>query len=358
MSNRVLWFLIILIFILSSIAFFMYAFLYNDAKIVINSNISEYYAEIYNKKTLKKYDFECNNKKCFLEDIPPFTYKLTITKKWYKQIIQEVSLPRNKTINIDIVLNKKIKLEEIIEEPKKVEVIEEQEKLEVIEEQKKVEISKNNSEKKINSKEKIQKLIARKNKIKNILQRINNKKNLDKTKNKKYLFLNKINLFKNSDFSKITVLETFWDKNIFFLKFQEKKYIYNKKSSNIDEIKLKIPVIYLKKSWNSEIDLVTGKWIFTYSLNNKRLKYFSLFQDYINYKWNYIWVISNQDNTRKNNFWFSGKNKNLIILCNKKDFTKKIIFETDKDIKKIINNNDEIIIYNSDNKKFKLSNFE
>jgi len=59
----------------------MYAFLYNDAKIIVSSNISEYYAEIYNKKTFKKYDFECNNKKCFLEDLPPFTYKLTITKK-------------------------------------------------------------------------------------------------------------------------------------------------------------------------------------------------------------------------------------------------------------------------------------
>jgi len=339
MSNRVLWFLIILIFILSSVAFFMYAFLYNDAKIIVSSNISEYYAEIYNKKTFKKYDFECNNKKCFLEDLPPFTYKLTITKKWYEQIIQEVSLPRNGTINIDIILNKQIKLEEIIEE------------------QKEVEVSKNDSEKKLNSKEKIQALIAKKNKIKNILQKVDNKIKLDKTKNKKYLFLNKINLFKNSDFSKITVLETFWDKNIFLLKFQEKKYIYNKKSSNIDEIKLKIPVIYLKKSWSFEIDLVTEKWIFTYSLNNKKLEYFSLFQDYINYKWNYIWVISTQDNTRKNNFWFNKENKNLIILYNKENFSKKIIYKTNSDIKKIINNNDEIIIYNSHNKKFKLSNF-
>jgi len=362
MSNKLLWILIILIFILSLFAFILYAFIYNNAKIIINSNVSNYNVSIYNKKTLKKYNFECVEKKCELNDILPFDYKLTVTKKQYNDYIKEISVSRNKKININIYLEKKVILEEISKKSSKFPPNKEDNKN--IEKQDKLSIEgfnplKNSEEtnKKLTNKEKIQALISKKNKLKNSLNKVEEKIKLEQTKNSKYKFLEKIHLFKNTDYSKIKVLETSWNINIFFIEKENKKYIYNKTTWNLYNIDLNIPTIYLKHNSNSEIDLVTEKWIFTYSIISRKLEYFTIFRDYINYKWNYIWVVKSDDKTRKNNFWFENEKQNLIILYNRKNFTKKIIYKTEINIDKILLENNEIIII-SNEKKFKLSNFD
>ena len=108
LSNRILWILIILWFILSFYWFYKYFYKLNLINIKISSNVSNFSWSLTNPKFTK--DFICKEKRCILEWIPPFEYDIIIYKDSYKNY---KSTLKSNIKKIDISLEKDIKIEEI-----------------------------------------------------------------------------------------------------------------------------------------------------------------------------------------------------------------------------------------------------
>jgi hypothetical protein len=171
---------------------------------------------------------------------------------------------------------------------------------------------------------------------------------------KNITILKKISKYLNEkDLEDISIFEIYWEKNKFLIKHQNIQYIYNKKLANLEKIDFSIPIIYAKKSYNKNLAFITEKWTFTYS-NKKELEYFSMFSDFVYINWDYVWIIKNNDKTRKNNFNFQKEKWDLIISKNLKSNKKRLLYKSDFEIKKILLKNNKIIIINSENKEFEL----
>jgi len=78
-----------------------------------------------------------------------------------------------------------------------------------------------------------------------------------------------------------------------------------------------------------------------------------MFSDFVFQEWNYIWIIKNTDDYIKNNFNLEKNDWNLIFLYNPKKSIKKVLYRPDFEIKKILLQNNKVII-ESENNKFLL----
>lgn len=168
-------------------------------------------------------------------------------------------------------------------------------------------------------------------------------------------------ILKIDNFENIKIQEIYWEKNKILIKLSENKsksllYIYNKKTLHINNIDFSIPIIYAKKDINNNLYFVTAKWIFKYSLNSK-LIYSPLFNDYIMLDWDYIWLIKNNDISKKINLNFQNEDWDLIILYNPKLNKKRLIIKTKIKIKKILFENNKVILNDEKNNQYNLSNF-
>ena len=179
-----------------------------------------------------------------------------------------------------------------------------------------------------------------------------NKEEKIELKNKEILKIkqNIWNILKINNLEKIKIQKISWDKNLFLINFDKKNYIFNKKRLNLKNTYLNIPIIYAKKI-NYKIYLITTKW--TFILNNNNLEYFSMFSDFVFQEWNYIWIIKNTDDYIKNNFNLEKNDWNLIFLYNPKKSIKKVLYRPDFEIKKILLQNNKVII-ESENNEFVL----
>jgi hypothetical protein len=240
LSNRVLWILILLWFVLSIYGFYKYFFELKLTNIEINSNISNFSWSLVNVKFSK--DFFCKNKKCIIEEIPPFEYNLSIKKENYKTYNKKIVLWEIKKINI--FLEKDIRIE-----PLKIKKINNTKKID--------DIKKFNNAKKIN----------------------NTEKNITK-------------------YSKI-----YNDKNYVFHHYKSYLSFKNINNSSIVEITFKPKINYIKKILNNNFLIVSEFGSYNFNIINKKLEYFSLFWDYIKQDNNYIWIINSDDKIRRKNFW-------------------------------------------------------
>ena len=109
LSNRILWFLILFGFILFFYWFYKYFFELKVTNLTIFSNISNFSWSLVNTKFRK--DFSCENKKCLIDNIPPFEYTIIIKKENYKTYNKKIDLW--KTLNTSIYLEKYIKLKKV-----------------------------------------------------------------------------------------------------------------------------------------------------------------------------------------------------------------------------------------------------
>ena len=107
LSNRTIWVLIILWFIIFWFWFYKYFFEIKLKTFVIESNRKDFSWKIENTKFKK--DFFCWEKKCELENIPPFEYKIYIKKDGYKDYEAKINLAKVDIIKIN--LEKELKLE-------------------------------------------------------------------------------------------------------------------------------------------------------------------------------------------------------------------------------------------------------
>lgn len=337
MSNRILAILIIFLFISAISWFYFYFFVYYVWNLEINSNIDNYKVELYSKNLLKTFSFDCKDKKCSIKELAPINYDLKILKNWYKDFSKNISIEKNNTLNLDINLEKDIKLN-------------------------------NNINKVFDNK-----LITDKNKILNL-------KNSKLHYASFYLewiwefYFNKANnlelFFENKKIWSFDIVEkdlikleniynnsSKYDKNYFYLEIGNKKFIYSIKNLDYKEINLNVKINYIKSN-NDILSIVTGKWTFIYNYLNWKQEYFSLFNDFVFYKNWYIAIFIKDDKIRINNFWLEDNNKDKIIFFNTETKEKKLLYEAELDLNKIMSIGDKIIFIDKDNNEFSLNLLE
>jgi len=335
MSNRALWILIILWFIWSGVLFYMYFFVYYIWAIDIKSNVNNYNINIYNKKLLKTSQYNCIKKECNILDISPFSYTLTITKSWYIDFNKDIEIWRNQVLKLDVILNKKVLLNEInIEKTEKI-------------------------VKNLTNQEKIT-FLRNKNKSYFYTKINNNNFYFKQDWNYLRLYNDSINLWAFEKVKKeyIKISEVLWTNDYIFITLAKKKYLYFLELKKKYLINLNIDINYIKK-WqnNSEFIFITTKWAFVYNKFSLKLEYFDFFRDFIYYESWYIWIINKNDIRRLNNLWLKNITKNLIIYYNTDSKEKKILYKTDIDIVKIYNKWEDIIFIWPDKKEYKLDNY-
>jgi len=336
MSNRILWILIILWFILSGILFYMYFFVYYMWNITVKTNIQDYKISLYNKELVNTKEINCPNKICDIIKVSPFKYSITISKKWYITKKEDIQVWRNEDLKLDFVLDKKIALNEI----------------------------------KINNDEKIEEILTNKEKI-SILRK---KKGAFFSKNIKsiwnFYFKEKWNYnelyldnhdlwrFERVNKEEIEIKEVLWNNDYFFIRLGKNKYLYSLIVKKKYPVKLNIKINYIKPGLSDiEFLFVTEKWTFVYDKFSLSLEYIYFFRDFVYYKSWYIWIVDKTDKRRLTNLWLEKETKNLIISYDTETKERKIIFKTDLDIIKIYKKWKNIMFVSSDNKEYNLENY-
>jgi len=331
MSNRLLWILVILWFIWLGILFYMYFYVYYMWNITVKTNLKNYKITVYNKKLIQTNNYNCIKKICILSNISPFDYSLSITKSWYIDKNININVSRNQQIDLNIILNKKVFLNE-------------------------VQIDR---EYKLKNKEKINLLQNRYNSyyfiVLDKIWTFSFKTNwlfLKLYQNKKYLWIfdkvNKDNIFLD---------KIFWTNDYIFIKIWSQKYIYSLLLNKKYNIWLNIDINYVKLWINkNEFLLITDKWVFRYNKFTSKIEYIDFFRDFIYHKLWYIGIIDKNDKRRLNNLWLNNKTKNLIIYYNQDLKEKRILYETNLNIIKIYKKGINIFFISSDKKEYRLYN--
>ncbi len=289
LSNRLLGILILLSIIGAFYIFYQVFFRIKLTQLEINSNIWIFSWSIENIKFSK--DFNCIEKKCIINNIPPFEYEININKQKYKIYKNKINLFEINKLNI--FLEKDIKLE----------------KLE-------------------------QKQLSKREKILNI-----NKNNLN--------FWSKTVNYNN------IIAES----NYVFFKDNNKLYFYNIKNNNSFKVWFKPKINYIKKLNQNQFLINTKIWTFVFNVLNKKLEYFSLFSDFVLINNNYIWVINDDDITRKKNFDLENNYGNILLFYNRKTKEKYILKNINNKIDKIYKLDTKIYIEDNIWNKFEVKWF-
>lgn len=206
----------------------------------------------------------------------------------------------------------------------------------------------NNFSKVLNKNQKFKKAKLVETQNKNIIFD-NNKQEIEKNIIKKLnIKISKILKNKNLKITKIN-----WTENLFLIESENKNYIFDNKISNLKKIDLNLKINYAKKI-NYKIFFITEKWPFILD-KNQNFSFFASFDDFvIDKNQNYIWIIKNNEIQKKKNFGFENTSWNLIILFSPQKSIKKLLYKANFEIKKILLENNQVILEDSLWKKYLL----
>ena len=330
MSNRLIWLIIILIFILLIFGSYFYLFVYYSGSLKINSSISDYNIKLHPEKVwLVNINYICEDKICTIPDIAPTTYYMSITKDWYETIQKNIVIEKNKTTELKIDFEKKISLKKLEEEKKELTNLE------------KVDLLR---------KEWIYESYIKNKEWKEIYLKEN------KNKLELYLWKQLIWIFDIPENKKSDILEVFWSNNYILLKLWEKKYLYSLVSKQSYGIDLNIDINYIKLWENDNFIIVTDKWSFIFNKKKFSLEYFLFFHDFVFYKEWYIWIIKSDDSNRKNNLELNDSKNDIVLFYNPDNKEKKILYNLKEEIDKIFIENSEVILLKESWEKYTLEN--
>lgn len=155
--------------------------------------------------------------------------------------------------------------------------------------------------------------------------------------------------------TEISVKNVYSSNSDFLFSMWNEIYLYNKNTDILDKIDLFVDVKYVKRSDNIYI-FVTNVWSYLYDIRNKKLEYFTFFEDFVYYNDSYIWIISKNDDRRINNLWLWKLTKNSIYFYNPNTKEKNSLYETDLVLEKIYYQNWEIFFIDSKKELYKLEN--
>lgn len=157
--------------------------------------------------------------------------------------------------------------------------------------------------------------------------------------------------------AEISVKNVYSSNSDFLFSMWNEIYLYNKNTDILDKIDLFVDVKYVKRSDNIYI-FVTNVWSYLYDIRNKKLEYFTFFEDFVYYNDSYIWIINKNDDRRINNLWLWKLTKNSIYFYNPNTKEKNSLYETDLVLEKIYYKNWEIFFIDSKKDIYKLENLE
>lgn len=343
MSNRILWFLLLLWVLGFGYLFYLIFFVSYTWTFEITSNVDNYSVKMYAKKIAQTYNYECKMNPCKLDNISPFDYNVTISSPTYKDYVSEIVI-KGKTINTlkaDLVKDTKLSyIESNNENTSTWEIMKDQ----------------------IDAKVDDLKLKKWTNYFINLVKLgyfyiKTNWNSLDVYRNINWKE-NKLGNFPKVWDNDMQILPIYGNTSNILISLWIDKYIYNLDTSKIINFKLSPKLNYIK-IWSSFDNylLVTDLWTFTYNYGDTIPKFFYLFKDFVYSSWSYIWVIYKDEKDKFSNFSLKNNNKNVIIKYNSIDLQRKIILETDLNVAKIVYEWEEIYFYDSEGKRYKLENY-
>ncbi len=316
LSNRTLWFLLLLVIIFSGYLFYLYIFVFSLYNVWISSNIWEYKVSLFAKDISKTINFNCKQTKCSLNKIPALNYEMLITKIWYNNI--EINFnPKNKQ-KFDIYLEKKVILKKL--DKIAIKNLSRNEKIDLI--------------KKKNNNYFFQKIWDNEFSFKNLWNRL--ELYFD---SKKVSILNKINK------EDIFINKVYGTQKYFYIKYWNTNYLLNKDFLSINKIDFDIDIKYLKLIQDVNILITTKDWSFIYNLIDKNIVYFNSLYDFVILKnWDYIWILSDNNKLQKVNLWFWKISGDLLVYYDQKTKDARLLKKIDFQVNKIYMNNNKIFL--------------
>lgn len=325
MKNRLYGFLMLIL----AIWFFYWMYYYfqvlNKWNIIINSNIWNYKVLLHSKTLKITFSTNCENQKCELLDISPIEYDMTIVKDWYDDYFLNFKLANKESKKIDINLKKTIYLEKIEEN-----------------------ISNDNNfwlfYKYFLIDEKLFFFKEDENNILNLFLKSDWK-------------ITKLYTFLKTDKKNIFIDKVYGAQNYFYIKYDDKDYIYDLQNFKIDDFKRDYDIKYVKKQENNFI-FILNKWVFYTDLNLENIVNISLFDDFVILNENEFLFYVNWDDINLKKKYNITSNQAVLLTYNTKSkkSTQKFITPKDK-IDKIFINNDDLIIMSWKN-FYKIINLE
>lgn len=164
------------------------------------------------------------------------------------------------------------------------------------------------------------------------------------------IFVSNFEIYSKNNIS----ISKIYSSNNYLLKIGNNYYVYELSKNNILNLELYVDIKYVKQ-YKDKYIINTNKWSYVYDSKIKDLNYFTFFEDFVYYNNNYIWIISKDDNIRKNNLWLEWINKNSIYMYNPKTKEKNNLFQTSISLQKIYYSWNEIF-FEDNNKIYKLEN--
>lgn len=347
MLNKLLSVLIIVLLFSGIYFFYYYFFVLNKWNLTLNSNVWGYEVGLYNKDLKTTFNSSCENEKCELVDIAPFSYTLSISKDWYKTITSDIKIQKKSTLELSIYLEKDLKIEKVETQESSWSTSEEakntaQQKIDQIR-------SKRNLEKKYRLFDEQENGYFYFDDNWNETLSLYREKNWDTTK---------IYDFEKINAKLINLWYVYNSLDNIFLKYDKKLFIFDLKAWTSKDLEFYPEINYAKKDSNI-ISFVTDLWTYNYDENTQTLEYFYFFKDFL-YYWNdsYLWVIFSDEEDKKKNYNFQDYKWNLIVKYNFKTKQIKVLKETDINVSKVLNEKWEIYFYDKDWWKYLVSNIE
>lgn len=309
----------------------------------LNVNVDNYIVEMYTDTLKTTLSTECKNKRCELIDLAPFGYIINIKKEGYKDFQTYVKIEKNKSLEVDVFLEKQIQiLPQVVENTS-------------------WEDSKQKQLERLRTVSLLQKtyqyfevpnygyFFFQKGDANTLV--LSHKKNEEE---KKIYTLNFL-----SDDQKISLDQIYGGDDEIFFSYWQYIYIIHISSWNIQEVFFPQDISYMKKDGELYY-FVNDKWTFIYDNRSKKIDFFYLFKDFIMYDQNtYFWIIfQNEEDKKKNYNLEQYKNGNLIIKYNFITKEVKVIETITKNIAKIIKIKNNIYFYDITWEKYKIENLE
>lgn len=283
-----LWFFVLL---------YLYFFVYYTATLVIVANEENYSWELVSIKNAQNRKFTCIQKECIIEDIPPFDYRLTLSKDDFKSISQSISLSARTAERIEVLFERQARLS-----------------LETV-----------------------------------VLPESS------------WDFLSEIALPlpEAVSWDDIHYEPIIWAEGEMFLRAGNTSFIYESLWGNLTELPYRIPVVYIKAGTvGGSYQVVTEVGTFLYSRQSRTSNFQYLFFDYVVLsEEQIIWVIRPDETEKRQNFSLPESSETLIVLYNSRTRDRRVLLSSSQKITRIFSDAGEVYVVTDEGISYKLENY-
>lgn len=332
--TRKLYALFILIWaIWALVLVYLYFFVYYTANLEIQANVSGYKVKLFSESTAFTSEYECSDNLCYINDVAPFEYTMTLKKTGYKDLVKSIKVLPRKIQQFDVELEKQAKLTLLGDTsgPQKTS----QELIQAKRDEKRFYVYfELNSNDKLTFSEVNERLTVRYNSQDEIFD------------------IAEIDIIPKDDF----YAEYIWIDGDIFIGAGNTAYIFTKASNTLHTLPFTIAVDYIKP-WNNvnEYLVVTDTGVFLYNIVSKTSVYQYLFKDFVYFGSDLIGIIQKDEKEKRENFNLT-ESGNLIVKYSQDTKERKVLLSTPKNISRIEYIEDTVVLTIGDS-EYQLENF-